>query len=103
MRTIILCGEHSQGMLAYEYLDAALRARGERDLALCFTYTLDPEAAHALRDGGGELWYCGPMGEPPAVARHADRHLLGDTQIDVQMRADTFLREFLNKTRVAAA
>lgn len=104
MRSIILFGHPCAASMAYMHVDQALRDRNERNIVLAQTdWKIDQAAAHALRDNGGELWYCGPQLLPPGGEDdlvHADRHLLGDSIEKLAPLLTKALTEFLTKTRV---
>jgi hypothetical protein len=105
MRTIILYGHQCTAQVVYTQVDAMLRERQVRDIVLVQTVDIDTPTAHALRDAGGELWYCGRALMGPtedSTWHHADRYLLAPTWEALAGKTAQALNEFLGKRRVAA-
>jgi hypothetical protein len=106
MKTIVLFGHHDAVQAAYLQLDLLLRQRQRqvRDIVLAQTPRVDQAQEHAIRDAGGELWYCGPNLKPPGGGWspvHADRYLLSECWGALAGKVLTALNEFMAKTRVA--
>ncbi|HEY0915685.1 MAG TPA: hypothetical protein VGE22_12510 [Solimonas sp.] len=101
MRTIVLYGAMPVALDVYRHVDVLLRQRNERGIVLMVTSSrIEPVAAHAVREDGGELWYCGEVaGDGAAIA---DRQLLVLPFEDVAGKSANALEAFLSKTRVAA-
>lgn len=105
MKTIILFGHQDTVQTVYTHVDALLRQRQAADVAVIQTTVVDQTTEHALRDAGGELWYCGPTLTPPGGGWspvHADRYLLSACWGSLAGKALTAMNEFMGKTRVAA-
>lgn len=106
MRTIILYGHQCTAQAAFMHIDSMLHERQLRDIVLVQTVDMDQPTAHALRDAGGELWYCGPTLTPPGACgwspTNADRYLLADCFEKLGPKVTVAFGEFMNKTRVAA-
>lgn len=105
MKTIVLFGHHDTVQAAYTQLDLLLRQRKVRDIVLAQTPTINQEQEHAIRDAGGELWYCAPTMRPAGggwTTVQADRYLLSDCWGALGGKVLTALNEFMGKPRVAA-
>lgn len=100
MRTLVICGLMHHAQVVYRHLDGQLRQRAA-DVTLSLTGLVSHETAHLVRDGGGELWFCGPMVQPQCGVP-ACRYLLADTDDELRAKADAFLTEYLGKRQVAA-
>jgi hypothetical protein len=104
VRSIVLFGHCDTVQAVYLYLDALVRERNVTDVALVQTTHVDQVTEHALRDAGGELWYCGPTLSPPGGGwspTHADRYLLSACWGGLPGKVLTAFNEFTGKTRVA--
>lgn len=105
MKTLILYGQLQGALAAFEHLDAQLRKRGERGIALAMSGDIDAWGAHWVRDRDGELWYCDLLTSAPMTSSATvtpDRMISARTVEQLQRALTAALDEFLTKTQVAA-
>jgi hypothetical protein len=101
MRAIFLYGHMLTVAAAYRHLDALLRKHQVDDVALAITTGMNEQAAQALRDGGNQLWFCGPTGYPSIPSVQPSRELLADSWHELTRQVAAAFHDYRGTTQPA--
>lgn len=98
MKSIALTGQPQAQDAAALYLQAAINGR-------CLPVTVrvglsDRREAHAIHDGGGEIWLCGPEAPRLELVGQVDRVLPADSVLTLGTQVHQCLEAFLTKTTI---